>query len=62
MANKTTKILLFSGGSDSVLNYYLTNPDYLVYVNIHGFVCNGVYIDECYCCVCVCACVCVRAC
>lgn len=33
---KLTKVLLFSGGSDSVLNYYLTNPDYLVYINIHG--------------------------
>ena len=36
MEKKLTKVLLFSGGSDSVLNYYLTNPDYLVYVNIHG--------------------------
>lgn len=30
-----TKILLFSGGSDSVLIYHLYKPDYLVYVNLH---------------------------
>ena len=32
---KLTKILLFSGGSDSVLINYLWKPDYLVYVNMH---------------------------
>ena len=30
-----TKILLFSGGSDSVLITHLYKPDYLVYVNMH---------------------------
>lgn len=35
MPNKTTKILLFSGGSDSVLISYLYQPDYLVYINMH---------------------------
>ena len=33
--SKLTKILLFSGGSDSVLWYYLNKPDYLVYINMH---------------------------
>lgn len=36
MANKLTKILLFSGGSDSVLISHLYNPDYLVYCNLGG--------------------------
>lgn len=35
MANKLTKILLFSGGSDSVLISHLYEPDYLVYINMH---------------------------
>lgn len=35
MANKLTKVLLFSGGSDSVLISYLYEPDYLVYINMH---------------------------
>lgn len=30
-----TKILLFSGGSDSVLISYLYKPDFLVYINMH---------------------------
>jgi len=30
-----TKILLFSGGSDSVLISHLWKPDYLVYINLH---------------------------
>ena len=33
--SKVTKVLLFSGGSDSVINYYITQPDYLVYINMH---------------------------
>lgn len=33
--NKVTKILLFSGGSDSVLISHLYEPDYLVYINMH---------------------------
>ena len=32
---KLTKILLFSGGSDSVLISHLYNPDYLVYIDMH---------------------------
>jgi len=32
---KLTKVLLFSGGSDSVLISHLYNPDYLVYINMH---------------------------
>ena len=36
MANKLTKILLFSGGSDSVLISHLYNPDYLVYCDLGG--------------------------
>lgn len=35
MSNKLTKVLLFSGGSDSVLINYLYKPDYLVYINMH---------------------------
>ena len=35
MSNKLTKILLFSGGSDSVLISHLYNPDFLVYINMH---------------------------
>ena len=35
MKKKLTKILLFSGGSDSVLISHLYEPDYLVYVNMH---------------------------
>lgn len=35
MQKKTTKILLFSGGSDSVLISHLYDPDYLVYINMH---------------------------
>ena len=34
MERKLTKILLFSGGSDSVLISHLYNPDYLVYCNL----------------------------
>lgn len=34
MANKLTKVLLFSGGSDSVLISYLYQPDYLVYCDL----------------------------
>lgn len=34
MANKLTKVLLFSGGSDSVLISYLYNPDLLVYCDL----------------------------
>jgi 7-cyano-7-deazaguanine synthase in queuosine biosynthesis len=34
MSNKVTKILLFSGGSDSVLISYLYDPDYLVYCDL----------------------------
>ena len=34
--NKLTKILLFSGGSDSVLISHLYNPDYLVYCDLGG--------------------------
>ena len=34
MEKKLTKILLFSGGSDSVLISYLYNPDYLVYCDL----------------------------
>ncbi len=33
--NKLTKVLLFSGGSDSVLISHLYEPDYLVYINMH---------------------------
>lgn len=33
--SKLTKILLFSGGSDSVLISHLYHPDYLVYINMH---------------------------
>ena len=33
--NKLTKILLFSGGSDSVLISHLYDPDYLVYIDMH---------------------------
>lgn len=36
MERKLTKILLFSGGSDSVLISHLYNPDYLVYINLGG--------------------------
>ena len=35
MGNKVTKILLFSGGSDSVLISHLYDPDFLVYINMH---------------------------
>lgn len=35
MSNKLTKVLLFSGGSDSVLISHLYMPDYLVYINMH---------------------------
>ena len=35
MSKKLTKVLLFSGGSDSVLISYLYQPDYLVYINMH---------------------------
>jgi len=35
MNKKVTKVLLFSGGSDSVLINYLYEPHYLVYVNMH---------------------------
>lgn len=34
MSNKLTKVLLFSGGSDSVLISYLYNPDLLVYCDL----------------------------
>lgn len=34
MSNKLTKVLLFSGGSDSVLISYLYKPDYLVYCDL----------------------------
>lgn len=33
--NKLTKILLFSGGSDSVLISHLYKPDYLVYIDMN---------------------------
>ena len=33
--SKLTKVLLFSGGSDSVLISHLYEPDYLVYINMH---------------------------
>ena len=36
MERKLTKILLFSGGSDSVLISHLYNPDFLVYCNLGG--------------------------
>lgn len=36
MSNKLTKILLFSGGSDSVLISHLYQPDYLVYCDLGG--------------------------
>ena len=32
--SKVTKILLFSGGSDSVLISHLYQPDYLVYCDL----------------------------
>ena len=35
LSRKETKVLLFSGGSDSVLISYLYKPDLLVYVNMH---------------------------
>ena len=35
LSRKETKVLLFSGGSDSVLISYLYKPDFLVYVNMH---------------------------
>ena len=36
MSKKLTKVLLFSGGSDSVLISHLWEPDYLVYINLGG--------------------------